>query len=131
MLVGEQLGDVEDLSGYLFVGLVGQLFDCVLCEVGIDCCMLYLINVVKYFCFEWCGKWCIYIFLQVMYIIVCCDWLMGEIENVCFQVIVCLGVIVVSVVFGVGFILKEYCGCWYLLDDGMCVFVMVYLVWVL
>lgn len=52
VLVGEQPGDEEDLSGRPFVGPAGKLLDRVLRELGIDRRALYLTNAVKHFRFE-------------------------------------------------------------------------------
>ncbi|MWD28344.1 UdgX family uracil-DNA binding protein [Aquicoccus sp. SCR17] len=56
MVVGEQPGDAEDLSGRPFVGPAGQLFDRVLAEAGIDRATLYVTNAVKHFKFRARGK---------------------------------------------------------------------------
>ena len=49
MLVGEQPGDREDLSGRPFVGPAGKLLDRALEEAGIDRLKVYVTNVVKHF----------------------------------------------------------------------------------
>ena len=56
MLVGEQPGDREDLSGRPFVGPAGKLLDRALEEAGIDRRKVYVTNVVKHFKFEPRGK---------------------------------------------------------------------------
>lgn len=131
MLVGEQPGDAEDLSGHPFVGPAGQLLDRALREVGIDRRTLYLTNAVKHFRFERRGKRRIHTPPQVTHITACRDWLMGEIENVRPQVIVCLGATAASAVFGAGFTLKEHRGRWHSLDDGTRAFATVHPAWVL
>src|SRR5437762_8864458 len=55
MLVGEQPGDREDLSGRPFVGPAGQLLDRALEAAGIDRHKVYVTNVVKHF--NWEPKW--------------------------------------------------------------------------
>lgn len=65
VVVGEQFGDQEDLVGWFFVGFFGELFDCVLVQFGIECYVLYIINIVKYFKFELCGKCCLYVCVNV------------------------------------------------------------------
>ncbi|MFN7103614.1 MAG: TIGR03915 family putative DNA repair protein, partial [Pseudorhizobium sp.] len=52
MVVGEQPGDQEDLSGKPFVGPAGQLFNDVLREAGFDRRSLYVTNAVKHFKYE-------------------------------------------------------------------------------
>ena len=56
MLVGEQPGDREDLSGRPFVGPAGQLLDRALEEAGLDRGRLYITNAVKHFKFVQRGK---------------------------------------------------------------------------
>ncbi len=56
MLVGEQPGDQEDLSGRPFIGPAGRLLDQLLCESGIDRADAYLTNAVKHFKFTPRGK---------------------------------------------------------------------------
>src|SRR4029077_4187264 len=47
MLVGEQPGDAEDLSGHPVVAPAGKLLDRALAEAGIDRSQVYVTNVVK------------------------------------------------------------------------------------
>lgn len=56
MLVGEQPGDQEDLSGRPFIGPAGRLLDELLCESGIGRTEAYLTNAVKHFKFTPRGK---------------------------------------------------------------------------
>ncbi len=56
MLLGEQPGDQEDLSGQPFVGPAGQLLDRALEEAGIDRTAVYVTNTVKHFKWEPRGK---------------------------------------------------------------------------
>lgn len=56
MIVGEQPGDLEDLSGRPFVGPAGRLLDKTLDEAGLDRGALYLTNAVKHFKHEPRGK---------------------------------------------------------------------------
>src|SRR3954451_14543869 len=49
MLVGEQPGDREDLSGHPFVGPAGKLLDEALESAGIDREHVFVTNVVKHF----------------------------------------------------------------------------------
>jgi uracil-DNA glycosylase len=56
LVVGEQPGDAEDLSGRPFVGPAGKLFDRALEELGIDRSGFYVTNAVKHFKFEQRGK---------------------------------------------------------------------------
>lgn len=56
MIVGEQPGDQEDLSGKPFVGPAGQLFDQIAAQVGLDRNKAFVTNAVKHFKFTARGK---------------------------------------------------------------------------
>lgn len=56
MLVGEQPGDAEDLSGRPFVGPAGQVFDRCANAAGLDRNTAYVTNAVKHFKFQPRGK---------------------------------------------------------------------------
>lgn len=56
MLIGEQPGDVEDLSGRPFVGPAGRLLDKALAKVGLPRDECFVTNAVKHFKFEPRGK---------------------------------------------------------------------------
>jgi DNA polymerase len=49
MLVGEQPGDQEDVSGKPFVGPAGKILDRALEDAGIERDEVYVTNVVKHF----------------------------------------------------------------------------------
>ena len=56
MLVGEQPGDKEDLTGHPFVGPAGAMLDRALREAGIDRKTTYFTNAVKHFKYQRRGK---------------------------------------------------------------------------
>jgi len=56
MIVGEQPGDQEDISGRPFVGPAGQLLDRVLVDAGLNRNEAYVTNAVKHFKFQPRGK---------------------------------------------------------------------------
>src|SRR5438445_10355136 len=56
MLVGEQPGDKEDLSGKPFVGPAGRVLDRALAEAGIPRTEVFVTNAVKHFKHEMRGK---------------------------------------------------------------------------
>ena len=56
MIVGEQPGDQEDLSGKPFVGPAGQLFNHIAAKVGLNREQAYVTNAVKHFKFVARGK---------------------------------------------------------------------------
>jgi len=91
MLVGEQPGNEEDLSGYPFVGPAGKLLDRALQEAGIDRALVYVTNVVKHFKWEPRGKRRIHKKPNAAEIAACRPWLDTEIALVRPRVIVCLG----------------------------------------
>jgi uracil-DNA glycosylase family protein len=103
MLIGEQPGDAEDLSGHPFVGPAGRLLDRALADAGIDRATVYLTNVVKHFKFEPRGKRRIHKKPRASEIGACRPWLDSEIALVKPQVIVCLGATAAQALLGPAF----------------------------
>jgi len=103
MLVGEQLGDQEDLTGHPFVGPAGKLLDRALAEAGIDRSTVYLTNVVKHFKWEPRGKRRIHKKPNAGEITACRPWLETEIALVKPRAIVCLGATAAQALLGKGF----------------------------
>jgi len=91
MLVGEQPGDAEDLSGHPFVGPAGKLLNRALQDAGIDRADVYVTNVVKHFKWEPRGKRRIHKKPSAREIAACRPWLDTEIALVKPRAIVCLG----------------------------------------
>lgn len=91
LVVGEQPGDAEDLSGHPFVGPAGKLFDRALEELGIDRSRLYVTNAVKHFKFERRGKARLHKSPNPSEQRACRLWLEGEIDRIRPGIIVCLG----------------------------------------
>ncbi|MCL3883937.1 UdgX family uracil-DNA binding protein [Marivita sp. GX14005] len=56
MIVGEQPGDMEDLTGRPLVGPAGQMFDRIAAEAGLEREKAYVTNAVKHFKFTPRGK---------------------------------------------------------------------------
>jgi len=131
MIVGEQPGDEEDLSGRPFVGPAGRLFSRALDELGIDRGALYLTNAVKHFRFEPRGKRRLHKRPDVAHIEACNGWLRAEIAQVKPERIVCLGASAARAVFGPGVRLSEARGVWRTRDDGVRAFATVHPSWVL
>jgi uracil-DNA glycosylase family protein len=100
MLVGEQPGDQEDLSGHPFVGPAGKLLDRVLAEAGIDRTRVYVTNVVKHFKWEPRGKRRIHKKPSASEIAACRPWLDTEIQLVKPRAIVCLGATAAQALLG-------------------------------
>jgi len=100
MLVGEQPGDAEDLSGHPFVGPAGKLLDKALAEAGIDRAAVYVTNVVKHFKWEPRGKRRIHKKPNAAEIAACRPWLDIEIELIKPRAIVCLGATAAQALLG-------------------------------
>ena len=100
MLVGEQPGDKEDLSGKPFVGPAGALLDKALVAAGIDREKVYVTSAVKHFNWEPRGKRRIHKKPNAMHIAACRPWLDAEIEAVKPRVVVCLGATAAQALLG-------------------------------
>jgi uracil-DNA glycosylase len=103
MLVGEQPGDQEDLSGKPFIGPAGQLLDRALEEAGIDRNAVYLTNTVKHFKWEPRGKRRIHQKPSSRDIAACRPWLEAELRIVRPGVLVCMGSTAAQALFGPSF----------------------------
>lgn len=131
MLVGEQPGDSEDLSGRPFVGPAGRLLDRALGELGIDRARLYLTNAVKHFRFERRGKQRLHKRADPDQIAACRQWLAREVGAIRPQVIVCLGATAAQAVLGSGYRVMEARGAWQRLDDGAWAMATLHPAWIL
>jgi uracil-DNA glycosylase len=103
MLVGEQPGDQEDLSGKPFIGPAGQLLDRALEDAGIDRNAVYVTNTVKHFKWEPRGKRRIHQKPSSHDIAACRPWLEAELRIVRPGVLVCLGSTAAQALFGPSF----------------------------
>jgi uracil-DNA glycosylase len=110
MLIGEQPGDAEDLSGHPFVGPAGKLLERALADAGIDRGGVYLTNVVKHFKWEPRGKRRIHKKPRASEIGACRPWLDAEIALVKPRVIVCLGATAAQALLGSGFKVTKHRG---------------------
>ena len=100
MLVGEQPGDQEDLTGHPFVGPAGKLLDRALEAAGIDRAAVYVTNVVKHFKWEPRGKRRFHQKPNAAEIAACRPWLDAEIQAVKPRAIVCLGATAAQALLG-------------------------------
>jgi uracil-DNA glycosylase len=102
MLVGEQPGDKEDLTGRPFVGPAGKLLDEALHEAGIDRATVYVTNAVKHF--KWSpderGKRRIHKKPGGSEINACRPWLDAEIRLVQPEILVCMGATAAQALLG-------------------------------
>ena len=103
MLLGEQPGDQEDLSGKPFIGPAGQLLDRALEEAGIDRNAVYVTNTVKHFKWEPRGKRRIHQKPSSRDIAACRPWMEAELRVVRPGVLVCLGATAAQALFGSSF----------------------------
>jgi uracil-DNA glycosylase family protein len=100
MLVGEQPGDQEDLTGKPFVGPAGRVLDEALEKAGVDRKDVYVTNAVKHFSWEPRGKRRMHKTPAQQEVAACLDWLLGEIRLITPRVIVCLGGTAVRALLG-------------------------------
>jgi len=100
LLVGEQPGDREDLSGRPFVGPAGRFLDGCLEEAGIDRPDCYLTNAVKHFKFKPLGKRRIHEKPNAGEVRRCAWWLGGEIARIRPALLVTLGATATFAVLG-------------------------------
>jgi len=131
VVVGEQPGDAEDLSGRPFVGPAGKLFDRALEELGLDRSRFYVTNAVKHFKFERRGKVRLHRSPDPAERAACRIWLDHELETIRPDIIVCLGAIAARAIFGSKFRLMQQRGAWQVLPDGTRAFATVHPSWVL
>src|SRR5437016_10799788 len=100
MLVGEQPGDQEDLTGKPFVGPAGKVLDEALEKAGIDRKEVYVTNAVKHFSWEPRGKRRMHKTPAQQEVAACRDWLLGEIRLIVPDIIVALGGTAVRALLG-------------------------------
>jgi DNA polymerase len=100
VLVGEQPGNEEDLSGHPFVGPAGAILEKALEEAGIDRRRVYVTNAVKHFSWEPRGKRRIHKKPRMSEIKACHPWLGAELTRVRPAVTVCMGTSAVQSLLG-------------------------------
>lgn len=110
VLVGEQPGDQEDLSGHPFVGPAGGVLAQALEEAGLSREALYVTNAVKHFKWEPRGKRRLHKKPNLKEVHACKPWLTAELPALRPRVLVCLGVTAASAVFGRSVRLKDLRG---------------------
>jgi DNA polymerase len=103
MLVGEQPGNDEDLSGHPFVGPAGRVLEDALQQAGIARERIYVTNVVKHFKWEPRGKRRIHAKPKAGEIGACRPWLDAEIALLHPRIIVCLGATAAKALIGNSF----------------------------
>lgn len=91
MIVGEQPGDQEDLTGRPFVGPAGRVLDAALEDAGIDRNDVFVTNAVKHFKHQPRGKRRLHKTPSVSEVSACRWWLEAERRLVRPKVIVAMG----------------------------------------
>jgi len=112
MLVGEQPGHEEDLTGRPFVGPAGRLLDRALQAAGIVRDDVYVTNAVKHFKWQPAGKRRIHAKPSRMEIAACLPWLRAELEVVGPEAVVCLGATAAQALLGPSFRVTRQRGQW-------------------
>jgi DNA polymerase len=100
MLVGEQPGDQEDVTGRPFVGPAGRMLDKALAAAGIDRGDVFVTNAVKHFKFLQRGKRRLHAKPNASEIRACQPWLARERRLVRPRAVVAMGATAVQGVFG-------------------------------
>jgi uracil-DNA glycosylase len=100
MLVGEQPGDKEDITGKPFVGPAGLMLDRALEEAGIDRGRVYVTNAVKHFKFVPRGKIRLHQKPTTMEIKACRPWYERELAAIEPALVVAMGATAAQSVFG-------------------------------
>jgi uracil-DNA glycosylase len=100
MLVGEQPGDKEDLSGQPFVGPAGQMLNRALDEAGVDRNDVYVTNAVKHFKFLPRGKFRLHQKPNTAEIKACRPWYERELAAINPELVVAMGATAAQSVLG-------------------------------
>jgi uracil-DNA glycosylase family protein len=103
VLVGEQPGDREDLSGHPFVGPAGRVLDSALEMAGIERDEVYLTNAVKHFRWKARGKRRLHERPARSHIVACRPWLRAEVERLDPRVLVLMGAVAAQSLLGPDF----------------------------
>lgn len=131
MVIGEQPGDAEDLSGRPFVGPAGRLFERALADLGLARERLYLTNAVKHFRFEQRGKRRLHRSPDATQVQACNGWLRAELAQVQPRALLCLGATALAAVVGPGPSLLQVRGRWLQAEGAPPVLATVHPAWVL
>jgi uracil-DNA glycosylase len=100
VMVGEQPGDREDLTGVPFVGPAGRMLDEALATVGVDRGKVYITNAVKHFKWVPRGKRRIHETPRASEIRACKPWLESELDLIRPRLVVALGATAVGSLLG-------------------------------
>jgi DNA polymerase len=103
LIVGEQPGDKEDISGHPFVGPAGRVLDEALADAGIDRKRVYLTNAVKHFKWRASGKRRLHERPNTAEVAACRIWLELELRLVKPDIVVALGATAAQALLGRAF----------------------------
>ena len=131
MIVGEQPGDTEDLSGIPFTGPAGQLFDAEARAAGLDRNAVYITNAVKHFKYALRGKRRIHQRPNAGEVTACRWWLDRERQLIRPRLILAMGATAVASLTGTGANLLTRRGTVEYLSEGIPVFITVHPSWIL
>jgi DNA polymerase len=112
MLVGEQPGHEEDLTGHPFIGPAGRLLDRALAAAGIARGDAYVTNAVKHFKWQPAGRRRIHARPSRLEIAACLPWLQAELDVVKPEAVVCLGATAAQALLGPRFRVTKQRGQW-------------------
>jgi DNA polymerase len=110
MLIGEQPGDQEDISGEPFVGTAGRVLDQALEGAALAREQIYVTNVVKHFRFRRENKLRIHRTPGVEHVRACLPWLDAELTAVGPKLLVTLGATAAKALLGTSFRLTQHRG---------------------
>ncbi len=119
VLIGEQPGEQEDVTGVPFVGPAGQMLDRALAEAGIDRDAVYITNTVKHFKYEVRGHAKLHKRANAAEQTACRMWLAAELLRIKPQVVVGLGAMAAQTLFGNDFRITRERGSWRELAPGL------------
>jgi uracil-DNA glycosylase family protein len=119
VLVGEQPGDKEDLSGKPFVGPAGQMLDRALEDAGIERKKVYVTNAVKHFKFVPRGKIRLHQKPTTPEIRACRQWYARELASIKPTLVVAMGATAAQSVLGKITPINRNRGRLINLDEGM------------
>ena len=100
VMLGEQPGDQEDVSGKPFIGPAGQLLNRAMEDAGVDRKLVYVTNVVKHFKWEPRGKRRLHQTPNARDIAACRPWMEAELGILKPRLLVCLGSTAAKAIFG-------------------------------
>ncbi len=126
MIVGEQPGDREDLTGRPFVGPAGEVFDTEARAAGLEREQIYITNAVKHFKFSVRGKRRIHQRPNADEVQSCRWWLTRERALVRPKLIIAMGATACQTLTGSGAGLLRRRGTVEAAEDGMPVFITVH-----